>query len=142
MTKEQKRKVRARQNRYAKTPKGRALFMLKSYQRVDKAKGASCDLTQDFLLEEIICKPCIYCGDTDRIGCDRVDNNLPHIKANVVPCCPDCNIARSNNFTHEEMLIIGRAVAKVKSARLDTRTKAIENEDHQETACDPDSAFL
>jgi hypothetical protein len=67
---------------------------------------------------------------------------LPHIKANVVPCCPDCNIARSNNFTHEEMLIIGRAVAKVKSARLDTRTKAIENEDHQETACDPDSAFL
>lgn len=108
--------------------------MLKAYARVDKAKAQECDLTQDFLLKHIICKPCTYCGDTERVGCDRVNNRLPHIKANVVPCCPDCNVARGDNFSHEEMLLLGKTIAAIKHARQGSSTKEVENEDRPETA--------
>ncbi len=36
---------------------------------------------------------------------------------NCIPCCKECNVARMNNFTHEEMLIIGQAIKAVKENR-------------------------
>lgn len=87
-----------------------------SYKLRDKQRGLTNDLTKEFVLD--LCKkPCIYCGDTKRIGLDRKDNSIGHTKDNVVPCCYDCNCARNNNFTHEEMLIIGKAIKKIKQIR-------------------------
>lgn len=34
---------------------------------------------------------CIYCGGLDRIGVDRVDNNIGYTIQNSVPCCHFCN---------------------------------------------------
>lgn len=60
---------------------------------------------------------CYYCGDTHRLGLDRIDNSKGHTKDNVVICCYDCNVARSNNFSYEEMLILGKTIRKIKSKR-------------------------
>jgi hypothetical protein len=40
-------------------------------------------------------------GDFIYNGLDRVNNNLPHNKDNVVPCCKWCNFAKSNKTVEE-----------------------------------------
>jgi 5-methylcytosine-specific restriction endonuclease McrA len=34
-------------------------------------------------------------------GLDRIDNNLPHTEENVVPCCKQCNKAKSYRSQEE-----------------------------------------
>ena len=36
-------------------------------------------------------RPCVYCGSTERIGIDRVQNDGHYTRANSVPCCAPCN---------------------------------------------------
>lgn len=105
---ERKEKVKARQFRYNRTNKGRAIFLRKAYQRID-----SCNLTSEEV-RELIDQPCFYCG-TDKVnrGLDRIDNALGHDKGNVLPCCVACNCARNNFFSVEEMLVIGRAIRSI-----------------------------
>jgi len=42
---------------------------------------------------------------------DRKDNNLGYTKNNCVVCCPRCNWAKSDHFTYDEWLQIGRLIA-------------------------------
>lgn len=63
-------------------------------------------------------KPCVYCGDTHLIGCDRIDNSKGHLKTNVVPCCCSCNKARGDSFSYEEMLVLGNTIKQIKSNRI------------------------
>ena len=92
--------------------------MISSYNSKDVSNGfGKSDLTIEWMIDNIVLKPCIYCGDTHKIGCDRLDNNKGHCKDNVVPCCYECNCARNNNFTYNEMKIIGAAIRKVKNIR-------------------------
>ena len=70
------------------------------------------------MINNILTKPCIYCGDTKRIGCDRIHNDGGHTKDNVVPCCYDCNCARNNNFSYEEMKVLGKTIREIKNNRL------------------------
>ncbi|EDJ1279827.1 hypothetical protein GE594_10215 [Salmonella enterica] len=94
----------------------REKVLLRNYIEIDKKKGQECTLTVEFV-KNLIEKPCIYCGDTERIGADRIDNSKPHTPDNVHPCCADCNTARSDKFTVDEMMIIGSAIRKVKEMR-------------------------
>ena len=94
----------------------RTTRMYHAYKLRDKKRGIINDLTRYFVLEECK-KPCVYCGDTKRIGLDRIDNTKGHNKDNVVPCCYECNCARNNNFSYEEMLIIGKSIKKIKQLR-------------------------
>lgn len=96
--------------------KNRHIVALKNYVAIDKKKGFVCSLTKEDV-EKIQSMPCVYCGDTERIGADRIDNSTGHTLENCVPCCADCNVARSDNFTHEEMKIIGSAIRTVKRNR-------------------------
>lgn len=92
--------------------------MISSYKHRDKVNNLDiCDISIDWMIENILSKPCIYCGDTHRIGCDRIDNSKGHTKNNVVPCCYECNCARNSNFSIEEMKIIGKAIKEVKESR-------------------------
>lgn len=110
--------------RESSTPvRAKASKMISSYKFTDKKLGFEkiCDIDIDWMIENIITKPCIYCGSDKRVGCDRIDNDKGHTKDNVVPCCYDCNCARNNNFSHEEMLILGKTIHEIKENRIQNK---------------------
>lgn len=91
--------------------------LFNNYRTVDRLKGWVNDLTKE-TVKEITGHPCVYCGATDKIGLDRLDNSKPHNRNNVVPACGKCNVIRGDYFTVEEMLnIIGPAVRAVQKFR-------------------------
>lgn len=99
------------------TYKHRIIRMCGAYRLRDKQKGLNSDIDSKWMIE--FCKqPCIYCGDTRNIGLDRIDNSKGHTKDNVVPCCYECNCARMDNFTHDEMKILGKTIKEIKCKRL------------------------
>jgi len=86
------------------------------YKRNDKIKQRTiCDFTREELQQKLK-SPCYYCNDK-ATGLDRIDNKKGHTKDNTVPACKDCNIARGNNFSHEEMLILGKTIQTIKNKR-------------------------
>ena len=99
------------QAEYYQTQKGRANQLLNNYKRNDKdINRGECTLTADWIVEHIFSQPCHYCGKTDwhELGCDRIDNALPHTPDNVVPCCWDCNIKKQKTPYDEFMKLIGK----------------------------------
>lgn len=97
--------------------------LLNNYKRIDAAKGVECNLTLEWV-KTLTNQPCTYCGHKVGIGLDRVDNDQGHTVCNVVPCCSECNKARSNFFTPREMLLeIGPAIARVRTIRADNITE-------------------
>ena len=111
------RKFRGEQER---TQEFRIRRMFGAYRLRDKNKGLNNDLTLDFFKEEIK-NGCIYCGDLNNVGLDRIDNTKGHEKSNVVSCCYDCNCARMDNFSLEEMKIIGLAIKEIKRMRNESK---------------------
>lgn len=94
--KEHKKEKAEYDARYRQTKEGRASNLINAHKREDKKYNrGNCDLTVPWFVRNIYTK-CIYCGETDwkKLGCDRIDNNLPHTMENVVPCCLDCNNKR------------------------------------------------
>ena len=73
------------------------------------------DFDGQWVVDNIYSNGCIYCGETDwrKLGCDRINNNKPHTKDNVVPCCKRCNKLRSNKFTVDEMKEIGAVIQRI-----------------------------
>lgn len=90
-----KEKLSKKHNTYVKTPIGRAKNLMSSYRYSDNRDGYSetLDFDTEWLLENIMYKPCKYCGKSgwDIIGCNRIDNSKGHTKDNVEPCCKECN---------------------------------------------------
>ena len=104
--------------KYGPSSRSKASKMISAYKFKDKKNGLNiCDIDIDWMLENIMNKPCIYCGDIHNVGCDRIDNNKGHTKDNVVPACYECNCARNNNFSYEEMLELGKAIKIIKEKR-------------------------
>lgn len=97
--------------------------MLSAYRCKDKKRGCTTTITRKYLEDIIYNGKCIYCGDTKNIGLDRIDNSRGHEIGNVVPCCYDCNVARNNNFSFEEMLKIGKVIKKIKKDRNENSCK-------------------
>ncbi len=97
---------------------GRSLNLIHKYKIYDKNKGYEFDLTKEFFIK-ILQGSCVYCGESrlEKLGCDRLDNSKGHTMANCVSCCDECNTARSDHFTFEEMKIIGEAIRIVKTNR-------------------------
>ncbi len=65
---------------------------------------------------------CTYCGGTvlwiDKQGkaynLDRKDNTQGYSSSNCVVCCPGCNRIKSNRFSYEEMMEIGRIIRRLR----------------------------
>lgn len=87
--------------------------MISAYRATDKKKGLTTDLDKDWFYENIITRSCTYCGSTQNIGCDRVDNKKGHTKDNVLPACYICNVTRHDNFSVEEMKLLGNIIKKI-----------------------------
>lgn len=78
---------------YRRTLSGRAHYLLATYNRQDrKANREEGDLTVEWIIDNILSKPCAHCGEKDftKLGCNRLDNSKPHTKDNVEPCCWEC----------------------------------------------------
>lgn len=99
----------------------RTARMFGAYRLNDKNKKRENDLTLEYFREAIL-QGCTYCGDLARVGFDRIDNAQGHTVKNTVPCCYACNCARNNNFTFEEMLIIGKAIREVRRIRNENKS--------------------
>lgn len=108
-------KVRANHKRYAKTPMGKAISFLNAYRKSDSKKGTTTTITKHDIIDARN-QPCHYCG-FDATGFDRIDNTLGHTIENCVPCCADCNIVRMDNFSEQEMLLIGQSIRFIKAER-------------------------
>lgn len=81
--------------KFRQTQIGRAINLLSGYRRSDKKYNrGECTITGEWIVDNIFSKPCVHCGETDwhKLGCNRIDNNLPHTPDNVEPCCFPCNI--------------------------------------------------
>lgn len=87
------------------------------YRNSDKKKGLENNIDREWLARIILEGRCEYCGDTRRLGLDRIDNSKGHTMDNVVVCCYDCNVARGNNFSYQEMKILGNTIRKIKEKR-------------------------
>lgn len=84
---------------YRQTKRGRALTLISGYKKSDlKYNRGECTITAEWMIENVFSGQCChYCGETDwtKLGCDRIDNSLPHTPENCVPCCCDCNIKKA-----------------------------------------------
>ena len=92
-------------------------YLLMGYKSQDKKHNLDCDLTVQWIIDNITSKPCNYCGNMINIGCDRIDNNKGHTKDNVISCCTICNSARNNNFSVSEMKKIGKVIKQIMEER-------------------------
>jgi len=84
---------------------------LDKYRGRDKKHGHVFNLTNKWYRENILNKPCYYCGKP-AVGCDRLDNNQGHTITNCVPCCHRCNVIRNVYFTPEQMLKLAKYIVE------------------------------
>jgi hypothetical protein len=97
--------------------KDKASKMCSSYRIKDIKSRREYDLDPKWFIDNILYKECVYCGTTNNIGCDRIDNNIGHIKTNVLPCCYICNTVRNNHFTVDEMKILGKTIKEIRDSK-------------------------
>lgn len=105
-----KEKLLEKQKQYYYTQFGRANNLLNSYRREDKIHNrGECILTTKWIIDNIFTSKCIYCGKDDwtELGCDRINNDLPHTPDNVVCSCGECNNERGTK-SFEEFLKMKR----------------------------------
>lgn len=82
---------------YRKTQKGRAQQLSDSYKWKDRITNrGECTITKQWILDNIFTSTCTYCGESDwrKLGCDRIDNTLPHTPENCICSCKLCNSER------------------------------------------------
>ena len=55
--------------------RAKASKMISAYKNRDKKNGVSvCDIDIEWMVLNVLSQPCIYCGDTHRVGAARIDN--------------------------------------------------------------------
>ena len=85
-------------------------------RKKDAAKGYFSGSCKDWADTKLF--KCVYCGNNDYVGVDRIDNSLGHIVGNMLPACKYCNVGRADNFTMEEFgIFIGPAIREVLKRR-------------------------
>ena len=106
-----KEELAAKHAEYRSTPFGRAKYLEFNYKRLDEESNrGECIIDAQWILDNIFTQSCHYCGETDwmKLGCDRINNSLPHTPDNVVCCCGKCNIKKQKTPYEEFMRKIGK----------------------------------
>lgn len=95
-----------------------------TYKRSASDRGVTFSLPRD-LFEKLIASPCHYCGRPPyalhrRVlpytGIDRVNNDLGYTPENSIPCCKECNGAKSK-MTAEQFIGLCKLVTTHQGAR-------------------------
>jgi hypothetical protein len=109
------KRYKQRQAAYNRSEMGKCISAFKAYQTFDKRKGLMTDITKTDIVSARA-ELCMYCG-SPATGLDRKNNSVGHTKENCVPACKECNVARMDNFSHEEMIHIGETIRLIKAER-------------------------
>lgn len=104
---------------YEKDIRTKASKMIAQYKLKDKKKGLTSDVDINFLVD-FFKKDCAYCGTQYKIGLDRINNNIGHLKSNCIPACYRCNVTRGDNFSVDEMMVLGKIIIKIDEQRKNT----------------------
>lgn len=111
--KDNKDKFSESQKKRIQTFYGRASMLINGYKREDKKyKRGECTLTTEWIIDNIFSgQKCVYCGETDwqKLGCDRINNDLSHSPDNVVCCCAECNKKRGKKVYEEYLKEIDKS---------------------------------
>ena len=113
---ETKKKRRATSNAWARKKYKReklvnpAKFLLRHYKQRDK----ECELTLEWVNENIVNKKCTYCGYRKGICCDRKDSSRGYKIDNCVPACQVCNVAKWNHISYEDFFSIGKIIKRLR----------------------------
>lgn len=86
-------------------------FSLGTYYSSLKKRAAAKGHTVEISREEhddVVTKPCAFCGSTERVGVDRIDSALGYVPGNVQPLCWDCNRAKSSRDDDEFLAWVTR----------------------------------
>lgn len=106
-----KETIKQKQSDYYNTQYGRAIGLLYSYIHNDKIHNrGECTLTAKWIVDNIFSgQKCVYCDETDwhKLGCDRIDNTLPHTPDNVVCSCWEHNRQRKDMDIEEFKKMLG-----------------------------------
>lgn len=97
-------------------PPGQAAFnrVIKDYKRNAKKRGLAWELS-DSIAKSIVTQNCFYCGEQPKNkstagnkstpflynGIDRINSNIGYVMYNCLPCCFDCNRAKSDKSIDE-----------------------------------------
>lgn len=115
------------------------MYLFNRLNIIAKSRGLSVGFTyEDFLTFTKISK-CHYCetkitwyphsvkreNTTYSYNLDRTDNSEGYTKDNCVVCCKECNNAKNNFFTYDEMIIIGRAIKEVRQKRMEGKLTGV-----------------
>ena len=108
-------RINERMKEYRNTKNGRASNLLGGYKRTDKELNrGECTLTVEWIIENIFSgQVCHWCSESDwkKLGCDRINNDLPHTPENVVCSCEDCNINRGSKTYDEYRRLLNMKIA-------------------------------
>jgi hypothetical protein len=111
-----KTKAQVRWEKYGKSKINYYANRRACYAKSDKIKQRTvCDYTKEEL-QAIMSLPCSYCTYPST-GIDRINNAEGHTKINTIPCCFHCNTARMDNFSVEEMKLLGKVIKEIKDKR-------------------------
>ena len=99
-----------------------------SLYNVLKTRRDDTSLTFEEFLAFIKIEACHYCdqqvvwtsrGTPRPTNLDRKDSSVGYTRENCVVCCPECNRIKSDKYSYEEMLVIGKLLKKLRKARWD-----------------------
>lgn len=100
--------------KYYETIDGYARMLFHAYLNADRKHCRIGDkLPEEYItveyVKKIIQQPCVYSGETDwkKMGLDRIDNSLPHLKTNCIPCSTEYNRKRGSKDYNDFLREIG-----------------------------------
>lgn len=77
---------------------------------IKKGRKELIDYTFEEFVKILVGGKCHYCGNTRRLGLDRIDNTKGHTKANTLVACCECNLIRKDRFTVKQMEEISKYI--------------------------------
>lgn len=88
---------------------------------IAKRRGLTFALTKEEYAA-LIDNSCHYChGELDPTGggLDRLDNKSGYYLGNVVPACGSCNRVKGDDFSYEQMLILGAIISQFRKSHTE-----------------------
>lgn len=124
-----KRKLQCKSCKHKEAP---YQFLYNYLIYISRRRKIDCTLTFNDFLSFTTFKNCVYCNEPliwpnhntnqkprpkCRYNLDRIVNSIGYTKENCCVCCPTCNNIKSNRFTYDEMIEIGKTIRRLKEKK-------------------------